>query len=98
MRGTTIIKNESHARYAGGPERVFDRSEVVAFGRHARYGDFVTRYQVRLADGTELMVSGADQDTDDRRWLRRWAKCVPSPIANRDNPQVDTWIDLDLGR
>jgi hypothetical protein len=94
--GTTIIKNNQRDRYAGGPRRTFERIEVVTFGLHARYGDSVTRYQVRLQDGTELMIKGPEQPADDLHWLRALAKRTPHPVTNRDCPQADTWIEVNL--
>jgi hypothetical protein len=92
MTGTTVITNDQHARWPGGERRTFARDEIVAFGRHANYGSFVIRYQVRLLDGTEVMLVASEQDKADAAWLRALARRTPSPRTSRECPQADTWI------
>lgn len=94
MRGTIVVVNDQGSRYAGGETVDFDRGDVVAFGLHGRYGDFVTRYQVRLASGAEVMLVGADQTKQELAWLRSLARATPRPAVSRDAPLADAWIDL----
>lgn len=107
MRGTTLIRGSltvpdpwrqgpppSDYPWPGGPVRTFERADVVAIGKLRRWGDAVTRFVVRLADGAEFLVTGTDQSEDDRRWLAREGKAVPYRGTSRDNPWSIGWRDL----
>jgi hypothetical protein len=94
MNGVVVTVNAQHLRWPGGERRTFERGDVVAFGRHANYGSFVIRYQVRLRDGVEVMLVASEQEKADERWLRSLAKRTPSPHTSRDCPQSDTWIEV----
>ena len=75
--------------------RVFAREDVAAFGKVRRYGDFVTRYIVRLRDGAELFVTADKQDASDRKWIRALARKVERPAhpVSRDAPIRITWLE-----
>lgn len=94
MTGIVVITNAQNARWPGGARRTFDRADVVAFGRHVNYGSFVTRYQVRLSDGAELMLIVSEQDKSDGAWLRSLARRTPRPRTSREVPQADAWIEV----
>lgn len=94
MIGTIVTKNAQHLRWPGGERRSFERSEIVAFGRHANYGSFVVRYQVRLITGEEIMLTVSEQDKADGAWLRALARRTPHPRTSREVPQADAWIEV----
>ena len=83
--------------WAGGGRRCFDRASIQAFGKLIRYNDFVTRYLVRLADGTELFVKGPEQSEDDQKWLRKLGKQLSvtmSPATARDVGFAVAWKEI----
>jgi hypothetical protein len=80
--------------WPGGPEREFAREEVVAFGKLTSWGDFVTRYWVRLAGGTELHVNASKESKDNERWLRRLAKKVPYVGVIKEIGWAASWIPV----
>ena len=87
----------SKVLYAGGPPCTFERDQVVRFGKSSMYGDFVTRYWVKLADGREVFVNASAQSKDDERWLRREMRKVPSPVSSRHVPDAWCWVDVTPG-
>lgn len=96
MKGTVASRTTGvEGPWPGGGSRSFERSEVVAFGKIRRYGDFLTRYMVRLADGAEIFVKACDQPREDERWLRQLARGAEGPeYPNRDVPVVLTWKEI----
>lgn len=80
--------------WAGGPRRVFERGDVVAIGKLRRYGDFVTRFVVRLSAGVEVQVTGSEQPDGDRKWLTKLGGNVPCELPTREVPWTLTWYGL----
>lgn len=80
--------------WAGGKHRSFERTEVVAFGKTSRYNDFITRYLVRLADGTELFVKANEQTDEDMKWLRKLAKGFSAGLPDRDAGWTLAWKEV----
>lgn len=98
LQGVEVKRNSSGTPYPGALKRNFLSTEVVALGKLAFYGDAVTRYLVRLQDGTELFVKACDQEQDAEKWLRKLARKVECPITRRETPVVLTWMTLSEGK
>lgn len=102
MKGTVATRSPSvdgpfpaTGEGGGSITRTFTWNEVMAFGKLHRYGDFVARYMVRLADGTELFVNAGEQDDADRRALRALAKRLGWPgRTTREAPVAHKWLAL----
>jgi K+/H+ antiporter YhaU regulatory subunit KhtT len=78
--------------------RVFDGDEIAAFGKVQRYNDSVTRYIVRLRDGSECFVNATEQTTEDCAFLRKLARTIrSSQSTSRDAPIVITWLEIAKG-
>lgn len=75
MIGLVAVRTPDGVPWPGGDTQTFDRDDVVAFGKVRVWGDFCTRYLVRLSDGTEVFVNASEQG-DDERWLRREARLL----------------------
>lgn len=96
MKGIVCITNNQGARYPGGEPIEFSRDQVVSFGKESRYNDFVVRFHVKLSDGRIVFISATEQSREDEKWLRRLSRKVKfTTYANRENPTIEVWIDID---
>ena len=68
MIGTTST-NSTGGPWAGGPERTFESTDIIAIGKLRRGGDSCVHLVVRLADGTEVFVNASKQSAAEGRWL-----------------------------
>jgi hypothetical protein len=95
MIGTVLMRSpqvDGPYPAAGIARRSFARTEIASFGKLKRHGDFVVRYIIRLADGTELFVRAGDQPAADRAWLVKLAREVKfTSFTSRDVPCVIAW-------
>jgi hypothetical protein len=92
--GASHIEPPSHTPWAGGPRREFCRGHAVALGKLRRFGDNVARFVVRLTDGAEIQVIGAEQPAQDRVWLDALGSLVPCALTSRHVPWTLTWVNL----
>lgn len=92
MRGLGVM--HAPAPWPGGAAREFTRADVVAIGKVRVYGDFVTRYLVRLADGAELFVNGAELVQEDARWLAKLGRGFTSGLPSREAGWSLRWKEL----
>lgn len=94
MKGRLAEKTTSGYPYGGGPERAFERIDVVAFAKETAWGSAAIHFWVRLTDGVEVMVKACDQAKGDERWLRRIAKAVYVGRATRQEGWRFAWVDV----
>lgn len=86
------MKTNTGFPYAGGAPVEVDESEVVAFGKLRSYGDFVTRFLLRLRDGREVFVIGTLQTEAAAKWLRKMSKKTHfTAYPNRESGWVFAW-------
>ena len=97
INGTVaLLAQGSRCPYAGGAALDAIHTDVVAIGKLARYGDSVTRYLVRLADGTEMFVKASHHSQSTEAWLRNAARAVKHPGVRltRDEGWRLIWADV----
>lgn len=77
----------------------FERGDVVAVGKLARYNDARTHLMVELVDSRRVFVRACDQESTDAKWLLRPHQSLWTP-APRGVPCAERWRRLDqmLGR
>jgi hypothetical protein len=94
MVGRMKLVSSSGCPFGGGPDREFQRAEVVAFGKQTVWGSAVVYYWVRLTGGTEVLVNASQQGKDDERWLRRFGKKLSVGYADRFSGWRMAWMDV----
>ena len=95
MIGATAVEIRGR-RYPIGARREFSQSDVAAFGKNRRYGDYRVQFWCRLVDGIYVFVSAIKQPANEQKWLRKLSKRINLPAPTVTKPIVESWIELEV--